>query len=138
MSRDFSKLKRNPIKKEIDLQDGEPPIKIYNSSEEAKDKIIDIILKASVNEKDEEQVVDLTDSRIFLQLIPLVTDIQLEEEDKELFMEYLFKDPSKEGIELREAIIEEVNYVLEEFTEYMETLSEIPEKELNEIIQYLN
>jgi hypothetical protein len=138
MARDFSKLKRNPIKKEIDLGDGESPIKIYNSSEEVKEQIIDIILKNSVDENGKDKMIDLTSKEIFLSFIPLVTDIELEEDDKDAFMEYLFKDPSKEGKQLRDSILEEVNDILEEFTEYMEELSSIPEKQLNEMLNNLN
>ena len=123
-------LKRIPKIKEIDLHDGESPIKIeINPSEDKKEKIANIILN---NIKEDEETIDLSNANIFLNIVPLITDIELSKEEQSDFMDFLFKDPSKDGIKLRDGILEVVTNIMEEmFNQIEDTAKELKLKDVN-------
>jgi hypothetical protein len=112
-------IKRTPIIKKIDLNDGEEPVKLcINPSEEEREKIVNIVLKDignNKNENNEELIINLGKKEIFIPIVSLITDIKLKKQDEILFMEYLFKDPSPEGIMLRDDIIKVIYNVLDKF-----------------------
>ena len=129
-------LKRIPKIKEIDLHDGESPIKIeINPSEDKKEKIINIILN---NIKEDEETIDLSNANIFLNIVPLITDIELSKEEQSDFMNFLFKDPSKDGIKLRDSILEVITNIMEEmFNQIEKTAKELQleDNEINKLIK---
>jgi len=129
-------LKRIPKIKEIDLHDGESPIKVeINPSEDKKEKIINIILN---NIKEDEETIDLSNANIFLNIIPLITDIELSKEEQSDFMSFLFKDPSKDGIKLRDSILEVITNIMEEmFNQIEKTAKELKleDNEINKLIK---
>ena len=112
-------IKRTPIIKKIDLNDGEEPVRLcINPSEEIEEKIIDIVFEDIEKNKDEnnqELIINLEKKEIFIPITQLITDIKLEEQDKLPFMDYLFKDPSPEGIILRDDIIKVTYKIIDEF-----------------------
>lgn len=108
-------IKRTPVIKYIDLNDGEDPIKLtINPSEYVEEKILEIIFDSIPDEDNNKTVmVNLENKEIFIPIVQMITNIKLEKEEENDFMEYLFKDPSPEGKILRENILEVVNRILD-------------------------
>lgn len=117
-------IKRTPIIKKIDLNDGEEPVRLcINPSEEIEEKIIDIVFEDIEKNKDEnnqELIINLEKKEIFIPITQLITNIKLEKQDELPFMEYLFKDPSPEGIMLRDDIIKVVYRIIDKFMQKLE------------------
>lgn len=123
---DLNILKRKSTIKEIDLHDGEPAIKVEMApSEEVKEKIVNSLIENSKSDNDDGVEVDILNKTTFLLATKLITDIELKEEEKEMFINYLFKDPSKYGIILKNTILDVISDIMEEFF-------------VNEVVDYNN
>lgn len=128
-------IKRTPIVKHIDLNDGEEPIKLtINPSEDVKEKILEIIVNNTSEENEEKlSVIDLEKKEVFIPITQMITDIKLEKEEEDSFMEYLFKDPSPEGIMLREDIIKTINKIIDDIQKDIDENIEETNNKLNNI-----
>ncbi|MFC0903871.1 hypothetical protein ACFHWD_04095 [Clostridium sp. MT-14] len=109
-------LKRKSTIKEVDLHDGEAPIKVETTpSEEVKEKIIESLIKNSKSNDGDKVEIDITNKMTFLLATQLITDIELQRNEKKMFIDYLFNDPSKYGIILKNTILKVINNIVEEF-----------------------
>ena len=123
---DFSKLKRSKIRKTY-----ENGIEIYNPTNEQKKEILELISNSG-NEND----LLIQGKDIIVTLVPMLTNVYIDTENEELIDDIL-NDPS----EIFEDIIDEISVIVNKIVgraiKRIDTISELPEKEQNEVLGLL-
>lgn len=124
----FSSLKRKNIRKIIKDTDA-LSIEIYNPTPQQQEEIIKILTDNYNNEKKE---IDMTEAEILKSLIPMLTNIVLDTNDK--MMSEIIEDPSENLLEVQEELSDIVRNIIKRFMKVISKLNDIPQEELNNII----
>ena len=123
---DFSKFKRTRIRKTFGNG-----IELYNPTNEQKKEILKLISNSG-NEND----LLIQGKDIIVTLVPMLTNVYIDTENEEL-IDDIINDPS----EIFEDIIDEISVIVNKIVgraiKRIDTISELPEKEQNEVLGLL-
>lgn len=122
---DFASLKRKKIRKEF-----EGGVVVYNPSVKQKQKIMDLIIKNINIETDE---VNLSPEDVVLRLIPILSNITIDFENKELVKE-IIDDPSDILLEVIDEITIIVKNLANKMIKNVDEMSKLPKEELDKIL----
>lgn len=126
---EFTSLKRKEVRAII--PNGEFPIEIKNPTSEQKEEILEMLTR---NYDMEEKSLNLTDREVLTQLIPMLTNIHLDVEDKEL-MDEILDDPSDVLLDVQEVLADIVRGVTKRFLKVLEQLERLPDYELQSMMK---
>ena len=123
---DFSKLKRSRIRKVF-----RSGIEIYNPTNEQKKEILELIANSN-NESD--MLVQGRD--VIISLVPMLTNVYIDTKNKEL-IDDIINDPSEMFEDIIDEISVMVNKIIGRAVKRINVISELPEKEQNEVLDLL-